>query len=357
MNERKESNASSSMAWRVTIVSVMLASIGCSAGNGDAGGAEGGNGNASGGRSATQGGSTSTTQGGTQNQGGSAQAQGGSAQSQGGSQQAQGGSAQGGKQGQGGAAQGGNQGQGGRSNSGGALGSGGSGTGGTGTGGATANGGKVGSGGQGSGGTSSGNGGTPGSGGANTGNGGSSGNSCSNVGGGSCPASLSCPNGMNCGCYIVSGLGANKKKILDAGGDIRFLASAMMETEKLTTDYPHGDNKTGDSFNAGLCKQNWYMMRQCHPAWKGMSASQYETSSVLNSDTKLDVTVYNECRSMYPDNQWFAGHRNGQTGIMNPNTSDIAGFRAATEWTQARLAGHTCDDVRFWVDVKPIIIE
>lgn len=57
------------------------------------------------------------------------------------------------------------------------------------------------------------------------------------------------------------------------------MASAMVETENLKADYTLGDGKTGDAFNAGRCKQNWYMVRQCHAAWNSLGAS-----SILHLD-------------------------------------------------------------------------
>ncbi|WP_083608214.1 carbohydrate-binding domain-containing protein [Teredinibacter haidensis] len=180
--------------------------------------------------------------------------------------------------------------------------------------------------------------------------GGSSSGSC---GTGSCPSSLSCPNGMSCGCYTISGLGSNKRGYQDAGADRRFLASAMMETEVMDTNYAYGDNKTGDSFNAGATKQNWGMMRQCHSAWTGYGSGDYSVSAQMNSSRSLDVQVYNECRNYFGSN-WFAGHRNGSSGLSNPNTTDINNFKAGYDWTYNQLSGHECDDVRFWVSIPAI---
>jgi len=186
--------------------------------------------------------------------------------------------------------------------------------------------------------------------------GGSNGSCTSAMTGGTCPPK-SCPSGASdCGCYTVAGLGARKKQILDAGGGSRFLASAMVETENLKTDYAHGDNKTGDAFNAGCAKQNWYMARQCHPAWNSLKASDYETSSAMNSDLALDITVYNECRAKWDDAHWFAGHRNGQTGLQTGQAPNLQLFINASKWTQDNLEnGHLCDDVRFWATVPAII--
>jgi hypothetical protein len=156
----------------------------------------------------------------------------------------------------------------------------------------------------------------------------------------------------------VAGLGTTKQAILTAGGNWDMLASGMMETEKLdATTYPLGDNKTGDSFNAGICKQNWGMIRSCHPAYKNLTSSDYLTSTAMNTDRVLDATVYKECRAMWPGNLWLAGHRDGSAGIANPNTPDIQWFIQAYNWTHDMLACHQNDDVRFWVNVVAIIVD
>jgi hypothetical protein len=171
---------------------------------------------------------------------------------------------------------------------------------------------------------------------------------------GVCPTNLSCPSGIKCGCYTVSGLGANKKSYTAAGADRRFLASAMMETEKMDTNYTLGDGKSGDAFNAGAAKQNWGMMRQCHAAWKNLTANDYSNSTAMNSNKSLDVQVYNECRSYWGDQKFFAGHRNGSSGLSNPNTQDINNFISGYTWGYNQLSGHESDDVRFWVDIPAI---
>jgi hypothetical protein len=185
---------------------------------------------------------------------------------------------------------------------------------------------------------------------AGGGNGGGGGGSC---GTGSCPSSVQCPSGMNCGCYTVAGLGANKRAYQDAGANRSFLASAMMETERMDTNYVYGDNKSGDSFNAGATKQNWGMMRQCHSPWSGYGPNDFAISAQLNSSRAFDVQVYNQCRNYFGD-RWFAGHRNGASGLSNPGTRDIENFKTGYNWTYNQLAGHECDDVRFWVDIPPI---
>jgi hypothetical protein len=57
-------------------------------------------------------------------------------------------------------------------------------------------------------------------------------------------------------------------------------------------------------------------------------------------------------------NRGWAGHRNGSSGLSNPNTADIQNFKIGEDWTNTQVQnGHPCDDVRFWVNLPPIIIE
>jgi hypothetical protein len=174
---------------------------------------------------------------------------------------------------------------------------------------------------------------------------------------GLCPRTLQCPvvNGttLACGCTWVVGLGTRKQQISATAGSSQYLvASAMMETDTLTSNYALGDGKTGDSFNAGICKQNWGMIRRCHPAWNGLAAGQFSTSTAMNSNLALDIQVYNECRAMFGGN-WWSGHRNG-FGSLGSNTQDIQEFKAAMDWVNTMLTGHLGDDVRFWVIIRAI---
>ena len=50
---------------------------------------------------------------------------------------------------------------------------------------------------------------------------------------------------------------------------------------------------------------------------------QYNNAAELNSNLSLDIAERHESQNYYGETAWFAGHRNGQTGISNPNTSDI----------------------------------
>ncbi|KAG9118941.1 hypothetical protein FRC07_006273, partial [Ceratobasidium sp. 392] len=125
------------------------------------------------------------------------------------------------------------------------------------------------------------------------------------------------PMKRNSGSYTVPGLGNRKKAITAVGGNDLDLAIAMLETENMQTNYPYGDNKTGDSFNAGIFKQNWYMLHSATNRYKGQSSTE------LNSNLGLDVSERHEAQNYYGETVWFAGHRNGQSGISNPNTQDI----------------------------------
>lgn len=68
---------------------------------------------------------------------------------------------------------------------------------------------------------------------------------------------LTCPgnSGKGCGMYTYGGLGSQKQAVRNAGGSSLDLAIAMLETEGMNTNYPYGDNKSGDSANFGIFKQ------------------------------------------------------------------------------------------------------
>jgi len=91
------------------------------------------------------------------------------------------------------------------------------------------------------------------------------------------------------GSYTVSGLGARKQAVTAAGGTTIDMAIAMLETEKMTTDYTYGDGKSGDSANFGIMKQNWGMLRVCANQFQGETAADYNKGAVLKyvSRTRL----------------------------------------------------------------------
>ncbi|MBC8085410.1 MAG: hypothetical protein H7Z21_19600 [Hymenobacter sp.] len=175
-----------------------------------------------------------------------------------------------------------------------------------------------------------------------------------------CPKSLPKVPGypeLECGCFEVVGLGGSKQAYVKAGATLNFLASAMMETDKMSTDYPDGSGKRMDSFNAGAAKQNWYMIRTSYPAFRGLQAKDYGRARQLNSNRKVDVAVYHAAIKRYGLDRFLAGHRNGQTGTSNPNTRDINRFRAAFRWTRDRIGSNSAyriNRVRFWVRVPEL---
>ncbi|KAH8597457.1 hypothetical protein B0O99DRAFT_650849 [Bisporella sp. PMI_857] len=159
------------------------------------------------------------------------------------------------------------------------------------------------------------------------------------------------------GSYTVSGLGSRKQAVLSAGGNSLDLAIAMLETENMSTNYAYGDNKVNDAANFGIFKQNWGMLRVCASAFRGQSQSQWNNGAKLNSDLRADVTSRTECQNYYGYDLWFAGHRNGATGLANPNTPDINGYKSAIQWIKSQIDSNSkyrTDDTRFWVDVQPI---
>jgi hypothetical protein len=102
------------------------------------------------------------------------------------------------------------------------------------------------------------------------------------------------------GQYAISGLGARKQEVIRAGGNTRDLAIAMLETDKMTTDYTYGmskcilggakrvlikrftgDGKSGDGTNFGIFKQNWYMLRNSASEFMGKSVSQVSEGAIL----------------------------------------------------------------------------
>ncbi|MFC6017400.1 carbohydrate-binding domain-containing protein [Plantactinospora solaniradicis] len=176
-------------------------------------------------------------------------------------------------------------------------------------------------------------------------------------GGGGGGGSLACPSGATCGSYTVSGLGSRKQAVTRAGGNVLDLAIAMLETDNMQTNYPYGDNKSGDAANFGIFKQNWFMLRNACSRFRGQSTGNWNNGAVLNSDLSTDVQCRHASESYYGTDRWFAGHRNGETGINNPNTSDIARYRTAIYWIRDQLNSNSANrtnDIRYWVNVPPI---
>ncbi|KAL2814005.1 hypothetical protein BJX63DRAFT_393294 [Aspergillus granulosus] len=161
------------------------------------------------------------------------------------------------------------------------------------------------------------------------------------------------------GSYTVPGLGQRKQDILNAGGNTLDLAIAMLETERMTTDYIYGDGKTYDAANFGLFKQNWGMLRVCATRYgfAGQSEDDWNNGVILNSNIYADVASRWDCQEYYGVDLWFAGHRNGASGLSNPNTDDINNYKSAVYWIQTQIdsnSAYQSDDTRFWVDVEAI---
>jgi hypothetical protein len=159
------------------------------------------------------------------------------------------------------------------------------------------------------------------------------------------------------GSYTIPGLGKRKQEILNNGGGVWDLAIAMLETNNLNTDYTYGDGKTYDSANFGIFKQNWFMLRTSTSQFKGQSTAEWNNGAVLNKDLKADIKARQESQNFYGADKWFGGHRDGETGLNNPQTPDINRYKDAVNWIHDQLASnqkYLTDDTRFWVDVTAI---
>jgi len=132
----------------------------------------------------------------------------------------------------------------------------------------------------------------------------------------------------------------------------------MLETDTMeASSYPYGDSKTGDSANFGIFKQNWYMLRTSCSQFEGQSSSDYNNGSVLNSNLSEDVSCINQSQSHYGLTDWFGGQRDGQTGLSDPNTTDINNYKTAVYWIESQLnssSANLSNDTRFWVEVPAI---
>jgi hypothetical protein len=160
----------------------------------------------------------------------------------------------------------------------------------------------------------------------------------------------------NHGSYSISGLGNRKKELTACGANSLDMAIAMLETNNMrTSDYPYGDNKQSDSANFGIFKQNWGMLRGSTSRYRGKLASDYNIGAELNNNLCLDIQLRHESQNYYGESLWMAGHRNGATGLSNPNTQDIQNYKDAIYWIRSQLTGTALtNDVRYWVEVPPI---
>lgn len=160
------------------------------------------------------------------------------------------------------------------------------------------------------------------------------------------------------GSYKVDRLGERKKAILANGGGIWDIAIAMLETDHLDTNYAYGDNKSGDSANFGIFKQNFFMLRTSTEQFKKYKdGKEYNKGAILNKHLKMDIKARQESQKFYGADKWFGGHRFGETGLKNPYTQDITNYKNGVNWIHDQLASDPKflkDDTRFWVNVVAI---
>ncbi|KAH6618996.1 hypothetical protein C7974DRAFT_318092 [Boeremia exigua] len=159
------------------------------------------------------------------------------------------------------------------------------------------------------------------------------------------------------GSYTISGLGARKTQVTAAGANSFNMAIAMLETERMDTNYAYGDNKQNDAANFGIFKQNWSMLRVCCSRFKGQPQSSWNNGAVLNSNLNADVQCLKDCQSYYGRDKWLAGHRNGETGLNNPNTQDINNYINGVKYIEQQLLTQPnglTNDVRYYIYVVPI---
>lgn len=164
-------------------------------------------------------------------------------------------------------------------------------------------------------------------------------------------------NAAETGSQIIPGLGLRKQEVLAAGGDTLDLAIAMLETNDMSTNYIFGDGKVQDAANFGIFKQNWGMIRACSPQFGGLGAEDFNTGAALNDDLRQDIQALNACQELFGLERWFGGHRNGATGLAEPETDDINTYQDAVLSIQAQLDSDPrflSDDTRFFVAVPAI---
>lgn len=170
-------------------------------------------------------------------------------------------------------------------------------------------------------------------------------------------ATTHCPAKMECGSYTIAGFGTRKQQIFGSGATTLDLAVAMLETNTMQATYPYSDGKTGDAANFGIFKQNWYMLRTACRRFSGGVSNSYPGGAVLNNSLSTDVTCLHQSQNYYGINLWFAGERDGQTGLSSPNLPTIIMYKTAVYWIQSQLMSQSTNrsnNTRFWVQVPAI---
>lgn len=170
-------------------------------------------------------------------------------------------------------------------------------------------------------------------------------------------ATVTCPPGASCGAYAIAGLGSRKQQIIRAGGSVLDLAVAMLESDPMQATYAYGDYKSGDAANFGIFKQNWQMIRTACSQFSGQNAGQWNNGAALNSHLSADVACLHQSQHHYSLTLWFAGHRNGASGLAKPSTPDINAYKKAVYWIRDQLnrnPANLSNNTRFWVNVPAI---
>lgn len=101
------------------------------------------------------------------------------------------------------------------------------------------------------------------------------------------------------------------------------------------------------------------MIRSTSSTFSGQSESQYNNGAQLNKNLNLDVTTRKNAQNYYGWDKWAGGHRNGQTGLNNPNTNDINLYKTAVLWIQKQLDSNSkylSDDTRFGCSLQCSIL-
>jgi hypothetical protein len=100
------------------------------------------------------------------------------------------------------------------------------------------------------------------------------------------------------------------------------------------------------------------MIRAAHPQFAGLGGADYRRGAAPDSDLRLDVDVLHRSQTHCGlASAWWAGHRNGASGLTAPGTPDIRNYHMAVEWIRGKIASrpaHTTDDTRFFVKVPAI---
>jgi hypothetical protein len=99
------------------------------------------------------------------------------------------------------------------------------------------------------------------------------------------------------------------------------------------------------------------MIRQSVSQYSGYGPNEWNAGAALNSNLSWDIQVRHAAQGKWGEYTWFAGHRNGQSGLSNPNTQDIANYRNAVYWIRDQINSNSANrtnDIRFWVSVPAI---